>query len=72
MKLAVKITPKAKQNSVKKISDIEYHIRTTAPPDKGKANTAVLKLLAQELNIPKSHLTITHGHTSRNKIFETI
>ena len=42
-------------------------VRVTAPPDKGKANKAVIALLAKALSVPKSALTITAGETARLK-----
>ncbi len=42
-------------------------IRVTAAPDKGKANAAILKLLAKRLGVPKSSLSIASGETSRLK-----
>ena len=70
MNINIKVTPKAKENSIKKIDSTNYHIKITAPPDKGKANQAIIKLLAKELKIPKSSLQIIKGKTSRNKIIE--
>lgn len=42
-------------------------IRVTAPPDKGKANKAVLALLAKALGVPKSSIEIVAGETARQK-----
>jgi len=42
-------------------------VKVTAPPDKGKANAAVVKLLANALRLPKSSLTVASGETSRLK-----
>lgn len=39
----------------------------TAPPVEGAANTAVIRALADALSVPKSHLAITSGSTSRFK-----
>ena len=36
-------------------------------PDKGKANTAVIALLAKALGVPKSAITVTSGETARLK-----
>ena len=47
------------------IDDVK--IRIKAVPEKGKANEALLKLLADELNISKSLLTIVRGHATRIK-----
>ena len=42
----------------------------TATPEAGKANTALLKLLATEWKLPKSSLSIIKGATTRRKIIE--
>jgi len=69
--LRVKVTPKAKFERIKKEMGADgavlYKIYVTAAPENGKANKAVIKLLAKALNIAKSNLTITHGQTSRKK-----
>lgn len=70
MHLTIKVTPKAKLNKIIQNDTNSYHIYTTAPPDKGKANQAVIKLLAKHLNLPKSKITITKGETSRQKIIQ--
>ncbi|NMB48068.1 DUF167 domain-containing protein [Candidatus Kuenenbacteria bacterium] len=70
MLLSVKISPKSKLNRVTQIDDTHFSIHTTAAPDKGKANTAVLKLLSAHLKITKSRLTIVKGETARQKLIE--
>jgi uncharacterized protein len=39
----------------------------TAPPVAGKANAALLKLLAKAWRVPKSSLSVVAGMTDRNK-----
>ena len=72
--LHVKVTPKAKSERVKKETradgSVIYKIYVTAAPEDGKANEAVVKFLAKTLGIAKSRLTITHGHTCREKTIE--
>ena len=69
--LRVKVTPKAKAERIKKEVSTDgtvlYKIYVTAVPEDGKANEAVIKLLSKALGVAKSSLTITHGHTSRQK-----
>lgn len=43
-------------------------MRTTAPPEDGKANEAVLRLLAKALDRPVSTLELVRGAASRNKL----
>ncbi len=45
----------------------ELEVRVTSPPDQGKANTALVKLLAKEWKVPSSDISIASGATSRNK-----
>lgn len=42
-------------------------MRVSAVPDKGKANAAVLALLAKSLGVPKSSLSLVSGETARVK-----
>ena len=70
MRLTIKVIPKAKLNKIIKLDNNSYQIYTTTPPDKGKANQAIIKLLAKELNLSKSKITIIKGKKSRHKIIE--
>ena len=45
-------------------------VRVTAVPDKGKANAAVIGLLAKALGVSKSALTLVSGDTARLKTIE--
>jgi hypothetical protein len=42
-------------------------VRIAAPPVDGAANAALLRFLSKTLDIPKSQLSISAGHTSRHK-----
>ncbi|MBI5467291.1 MAG: DUF167 domain-containing protein [Candidatus Kerfeldbacteria bacterium] len=67
MMLEVKVVPRAKRNEVSE-RDGQIVVRVTAPADDGKANAAVLRLLAQYLAVPVSRLTIQRGARSRRKV----
>ena len=41
-----------------------------AAPERGKANDAVLELLAETLAVPRASVTLVSGGSSRNKIVE--
>jgi uncharacterized protein len=45
-------------------------VRVAAPPERGKANEAVLALLADVLSLPRSSLALVSGGASRDKIVE--
>jgi uncharacterized protein YggU (UPF0235/DUF167 family) len=50
-----------------RLSDGSLHVRLTAPPVDGAANTALLRLLADRHDVPRSRLTIASGASSRHK-----
>ena len=43
-------------------------LRVTAAPDKGRANAAVVSLLAEALGVARSKVRIVRGQTSRDKV----
>ena len=73
--LAVRVTPNASRNEVTglyRASDgaMSLSVKVTATPDKGKANRAVIDLLAKKLGVAKSTLALVKGETDRNKTFQ--
>tara|TARA_B100000676_G_C18040091_1_gene824346 strand:- start:218 stop:454 length:237 start_codon:yes stop_codon:yes gene_type:complete len=42
-------------------------VRVNEAPEKGKANAALIKLLAREWNIPRSRLSVVRGQKNRRK-----
>jgi uncharacterized protein YggU (UPF0235/DUF167 family) len=73
--ISVKLTPKASSDRIGEIrkqsnGEEQLAVYVTAAPDKGKANEALLRLLAEHLGLSVSRLKIVRGHTSRNKLIE--
>jgi uncharacterized protein (TIGR00251 family) len=66
--IAVRVTPKASRNAVTVDGDT-FRVHVTTVPEDGKANAAVVKLLAKALGVAKSRLVLTRGATSRDKVF---
>ena len=66
--LAVRVTPKAARNRVEEVEG-GLRVYVTVVPEDGKANKAVVKLMAHALGVPKSRLTLIRGATSRDKVF---
>ncbi len=65
--LAVRVTPKSSQSKISGIIGEELKIMLNAPPVDGKANQELIKLLSKTCSIPKSHITLLSGETSRSK-----
>jgi len=70
MKIFVKVKPKAKEEKVEKIDDINFKVFVKQLPEKGRANRAVIKALANYFNISQSNIQISSGSASRMKVIE--
>jgi uncharacterized protein (TIGR00251 family) len=70
MRINVKVKPSARTNEIKKIDDLHYEIRVTAPPEKGKANQKTFELLSGYFKVPKSKIRLVSGETYKLKVFE--
>jgi uncharacterized protein (TIGR00251 family) len=66
--ITVRVTPNASREQVT-VDGSRYVIRVTVPPEDGKANKAVTKLLAKALRIAPSRLTLVQGASGRDKLF---
>ena len=64
----VKVQPKTSRDHVVGYRDGVLQLRVTAPPDKGRANAAVVALLADALGVAKSRVRIVRGQSSRDKV----
>lgn len=72
IRLAVQVTPNAKKSEVAGSLGHVLKIRLHAAPIEGKANEALIRYIADVLDVQKSAVHITHGHTSKRKIIEII
>lgn len=66
--IRVRVTPKASRNAIVATGD-EIRVYVTVVPESGKANEAVIKLMAKALGVPKTRLRLLRGATSRDKVF---
>lgn len=70
--LPLKVTPRAARNSIEGFTpDADgtprLRVKVTAVAEDGKANEAVIALLAKAFSLPKSHLVIIRGQSGRSK-----
>lgn len=75
VELQVRLTPKGGADRIDGIgadADGRAHLsaRVSAPPDKGKANAALEKLVAKTLGVPRRDVALTRGQTSRVKTLQ--
>ena len=65
--IEVRVQPRARRNLVEVEEDGLVRVRVTAVPERGKANEAVVRLLADRLRVSKSSVSISKGQRGRNK-----
>ncbi|MFQ5862896.1 MAG: DUF167 domain-containing protein [Candidatus Brocadiales bacterium] len=65
--IPVRAQPGAKRDSIVGEWDGRLKIQVKAAPEKGKANEAIVKLLARSLGLQKSSVHVVSGESSRNK-----
>ena len=69
-KLQLKVSPKASRDAVSGWMGDTLKVSVTAVPERGKANEAVIELLAGALGLPKSRIRVLRGETQPNKLVE--
>ena len=57
----VTVKPRAKTEEVRKTDEGQYLASVHAPPQQGKANKALIELLANYFSVPKSSVRIVRG-----------
>ncbi|QOV89843.1 DUF167 domain-containing protein [Humisphaera borealis] len=66
--LNVKVVPGASRDRVAGRYGDGVKVQVSAPPEDGKANKAVIKVLADFLGIRPDHIQISRGHTQPRKV----
>jgi uncharacterized protein (TIGR00251 family) len=73
VRLNVRLTPRAATERIAGLADeagggVALKIAVNAPPQDGKANAALLRLLARVLGLPQRDISIALGATQRRKV----
>ena len=69
-RVRLRVSPGASRPAVVGRHGEAWKVRVVAAPERGKANEAVLALLADTLAVPRSSVTLVSGGASRDKIVE--
>lgn len=71
--LSVRLTPKASRDGIDGLAglsdgSIVAKMRVRAVPENGKANDALIRLVAQALDLPRSAISLRSGASARTKV----
>ena len=69
-RIVVTVSPGASRSELVGRHGDGWKVRVAAAPERGRANEALLALLAEKLGLPRSRLAVVAGQTSRRKIVE--
>src|SRR4029079_7921387 len=69
-RLRVRVSPGAGRTELVGRHGDAWKVRVAEAPERGRANEAVLRLLAEALALPRTALTLVSGHGTREKIVE--
>ena len=69
-RINLRVIPRARQNKIDVDESGLYRVHITAAPVDGAANAAVIKLLAEYFDVPKSQIKIVRGDAARDKVIE--
>jgi hypothetical protein len=65
----VRAQPGSRRNSLTGMREGELCVAVTAPPDRGRANEALVEVLAKALGVSRSRIELVSGGTNRHKRF---
>ncbi len=70
MRITVKVKPNSKVESIEKGGERSFTVRVKAPATEGRANDALVEVLSEYFDVPKSRITIASGRNSKLKIVD--
>jgi uncharacterized protein (TIGR00251 family) len=69
-RLRLRVVPGSRDSGVVGRHGEAWKVRVKAPPERGRANDAAVRLLAETLRIAPESVTLVAGHGSRDKVVE--
>lgn len=65
--IRIKLIPRSSRNEIVGEENGVYRVKITEPPVEGRANKALIQLLAEKLGVPKRDVELVSGKSSRLK-----
>ena len=71
MKIQIKVKPNSKTEEISQEGD-NFIVKVKEPPKEGRANHAVIKLVAEHFGVPQGRVRIRSGFKSKSKVIEIV
>jgi hypothetical protein len=68
--LNIRVKPNSRKEGIEKLEDGSYRVSVNAPAMEGKANQALVALLARHFTVPKSAVRVVKGMKGRYKVVD--
>jgi uncharacterized protein (TIGR00251 family) len=69
-RLRLRVSPGARRTELVGRHGDAWKVRVSAPAEDGRANAAVLKLLAERVGVPRRAISLVSGHSAREKVVQ--
>ncbi len=69
-RLRLRVSPGATRTELAGRHGDAWKVRVSAAPERGRANDAVVDLIAERLRLPRAAVSLVSGRTSRDKVIE--
>lgn len=69
-RIRVKVKPNASASRLEQSADGDWYAEIKSPPVDGKANTELVKLVAERFGVRKSQVSIKSGTSGRRKLVQ--
>jgi uncharacterized protein (TIGR00251 family) len=69
-RVRIHLSPGARRTEIAGRHGDAWKVRVAAQPERGRANAALQRLLAEALRVPLADVRLLAGHTSRSKVVE--
>ena len=70
MRIWVTVKPRSHREEMRRVAEGEWAASVRAPASEGKANAALVELVARHFSVPKSAVRILRGQGGRRKLLE--